>query len=238
MRIRSAALSDQGRVRRKNEDRILRDESLQLYGVADGIGGMPGGSDAAECAVDVVHHWVRRSEGDPDLLKITHDANDAVAQLGQHFSPHYGIGTTLTWGIFRSGNLHLAHVGDSRCYRLRSGRMTCLTIDHSVANEARARKARGELNWGTEYPMEALTRCIGQSITPEVDILVTPVTVGDRYLFCSDGVCRVIQENELEEQLGRSGDPHALVQGFIESANICGGIDNASAVLVIVDSLA
>jgi serine/threonine protein phosphatase PrpC len=86
--------------------------------------------------------------------------------------------------------------------------------------------------------MEALTRCIGQSITPEVDILVTPVTVGDRYLFCSDGVCRVIQENELEEQLGRSGDPHALVQGFIESANICGGIDNASAVLVIVDSLA
>ncbi|HEU5078654.1 MAG TPA: protein phosphatase 2C domain-containing protein [Opitutaceae bacterium] len=237
MHLRSAAISDIGRIRRINEDRILRDEALHLYGVADGVGGLPGGAEAAQCAVEVVHHNVAQSAAEPDMVRITLGANEAVAQLGMRFSPHFGIGTTLTWGLFRRGELRLAHVGDSRCYALRGGEFECLTMDHSVENEARARRARGELIWVSEQHRNALTRCIGQSTPLDVDVVARPLQEGDRYLFCSDGVTRMIRENELADHIGRDAEPSAIVRDLVDVANQRGGLDNATAVLIYVDSL-
>lgn len=237
MQLRSAAVTDIGRIRRANEDRLLRDESLHLYGIADGVGGLPGGAEAAQCAIEVVHYGVKNAQGDPDLVKITQEANDAVAQLGYRFSPHFGIGTTLTWGIFRRGSLHLAHVGDSRCYALRGGELECLTLDHSVENEAKARRARGELIWVNEQHRNALTRCVGQSTPLEVDLLERPLQVGDRYFFCSDGITRMIRENELADYMSQDAEPHAIVREMVDSANLRGGLDNSTGVLVFVDAL-
>lgn len=237
MHLRSAALSDIGRIRRTNEDRVLRDEALNLYGVADGVGGLPGGAEAAQCAVDVIHHEVSHSDGEPDLVRITNAANDAVAKLGVHFSPHFGIGSTLTWGLFRRGELRLAHVGDSRCYGLRGSDFESLTTDHSVENEAKARRARGELIWVSEQHRNALTRCIGQSTPLQVDLLTRPLQAGDRYLFCSDGVTRMIRDNELAEQMGRNEEPAVIIRELVDMANLRGGLDNSTIVLVCVDSL-
>ena len=92
MHLRSAALTDIGRIRRANEDRLLRDETLNLYGVADGVGGLPGGAEAAQCAIDIVHHAVQTANGEPDLERVTLEANTAVSQLGFRLSPHFGIG--------------------------------------------------------------------------------------------------------------------------------------------------
>lgn len=237
MHLRSAALTDIGKIRRTNEDRVLRDEALQLYGVADGVGGLPGGAEAAQCAIEVVHHGVKHADGHPDLVKITIDANEAVAQLGFRFSPHFGIGTTLTWGLFRRGSLHLAHVGDSRCYAVRRGELECLTMDHSVENEAKARRAKGELIWVNEQHRNALTRCVGQTTPLDVDLLVREVEPGDRYLFCSDGITRMIRENEIIDFIGRNAPPEAIMRELVDVTNLRGGLDNATGVLVFVDSL-
>ena len=237
MQIRSAALTDIGRIRRANEDRLLRDEALHLYGIADGVGGLPGGAEAAQCAIEVVHHAVKHADGEPDLRRITHEANAAVAQLGVRFSPHFGIGTTLTWGLFRRGQLHLAHVGDSRCYVVRGKEIQCLTMDHSVENEAKARRAKGEFIWVNEQHRNALTRCIGQNTPLEIDVSVLPVTPGDRYLFCSDGVTRMILDDELLSHLAASTTPQEILRGIVDTANLRGGLDNSTGVLVFIDSV-
>lgn len=237
MHLRSAALTDIGKIRRTNEDRLLRDEALHLYGIADGVGGLPGGAEAAQCAIDIVHHAVKHADGNPDLERITIEANEAVAQLGYRFSPHFGIGTTLTWGLFRRGELRLAHVGDSRCYAMRRGELECLTLDHSVENEAKARRAKGELIWVNEQHRNALTRCVGQTTPLDVDVSTRPLEAGDRYLFCSDGITRMIREVELADYLTRDVEPQAILRELVDVSNMRGGLDNASAVLVYVDSL-
>jgi protein phosphatase len=237
MQIRSAALTDIGKIRRQNEDRVLRDEALNLFGVADGVGGLPGGAEAAQCAVEVIHHEVKTANGEPNLSQITQEANHAVAQLGFRLSPHFGIGTTLTYGLFRHGQLHMAHVGDSRCYAFRAGQLERLTEDHSVENEAKARRARGENIWVNEQHRNALTRCIGQTTPLEVDILMRPLQEGDRYLFSSDGITRLVSEAEIGEQLARNEEPAVILREIIDLANLRGGLDNSTGVLIFVDQI-
>ena len=98
--LRAACFSDIGKVRKENEDRILFDEETQLFGVADGVGGLPGGGEAAQETVDMVTRGVRETprEGDIDLRSIVTKANDAVVILGMRMSPGLGIGSTLTAG--------------------------------------------------------------------------------------------------------------------------------------------
>src|SRR5690554_4361356 len=109
--LRSAALTDIGRVRRKNEDRFLRDETLMLFGVADGVGGLPGGADAAQHTVDEISNTLRdlAPETTPDLVAVTQRANRQVHLLGATLSPSMGIGSTLTFGLVRDSCFHIAH---------------------------------------------------------------------------------------------------------------------------------
>src|SRR5690349_7482872 len=101
--IRAAALTDIGRVRRENEDRFLFDEKALLFGVADGVGGLPGGGEAAQLAIDEVTLALKPTplDQDPDLVAVVQNANRAVATLGMKLSPAVGIGTTLTIGCVR-----------------------------------------------------------------------------------------------------------------------------------------
>src|SRR4051794_20219664 len=116
--LRVAALSDIGRVRRENEDRFLLDEKAMLFGVADGVGGLPGGAEAAQLAVEEIAgaFEVPPVNGELDLARAVKRANEKVAMLGLQISPAMGIGTTLTIGWIRDNTLTIAHVGDSRCY--------------------------------------------------------------------------------------------------------------------------
>ena len=144
--IRAAALTDIGRVRQRNEDRYVLDLPSLIFGVADGVGGLPGGADAAQCSADEVVAALANPLADEklDLVSVVHQINLNVHNLGVKISPSMGIGSTLTFGYVRDNILHLAHVGDSRCYGLRAQRLQLLTEDHSVENEARLRRSRGE----------------------------------------------------------------------------------------------
>lgn len=237
--LRAAALSDIGRVRRENEDRLLIDEKAMLFGVADGVGGLPGGAEAAELAVEAFAGAAKisLSEGRLDLTSAVQLANRKVVELGQRISPTMGIGTTLTVGCVRDNTLTIAHVGDSRCYGVRGREFSRLTEDHSVENEARLRRARGEVVYYHEANRNALTRCIGQPTTPEVDLITRPLQVGDRYLFCTDGVTRMLPDSEIGAILTKFPDPKAALEDIVNLAVRRGGPDNATGVVLFVDSL-
>lgn len=237
--LRAACFSDIGKVRRENEDRVLFEEAALLFGVADGVGGLPGGGEAAQQAVEVVTARVLAAPPGPDIdmRAIVTAANDSVVALGMRISPGLGIGSTLTVGCVRGARLKLAHVGDSRAFSWRKGEFICLTEDHSVENEARRRRARGEVVYYSETQRGALTRCIGQTLPPEVDLADLPVLAGDRFIFCTDGVTRLISEKELREAVGAAAQPGDIARGLVDLAVQRGGPDNATVVAVIVDSV-
>ena len=237
--LRAAALTDIGRARRENEDRFLLDEKGMLFGVADGVGGLPGGGEAAQLAVEDISGGVHATPvgTEPDLVVIVHHANRAVSLLGQKISPAMGIGTTVTIGHIRDNILKIAHVGDSRSYGSRKGECCRLTEDHSVENEARMRRARGEVVYYHEANRNALTRCIGQPTPPEVDIISREIQAGDRYLFCTDGVTRMLPDSEIGELLMKHSDPTTAVNEIVALAVRRGGPDNATGVAVFVDAV-
>jgi serine/threonine protein phosphatase PrpC len=235
--LRAACYSDIGKVRKENEDRVLFEESHCLFGVADGVGGLPGGGEAAQKAVEVVTAGVLAAPpgAELDLRAIVTAANDAVVALGMKISPGLGIGSTLTVGCIRGSRLKLAHVGDSRAFSWRNGDFICLTEDHSVENEARRRRARGEVVYYSETQRGALTRCIGQTLPPEVDLADLPVLPGDRFIFCTDGVTRLISEKELRQAVGAAALAGDIARGLVDLAVQRGGPDNATVVAVIID---
>lgn len=238
--IRAAALTDIGRVRRENEDRFVCDKRGLLFGVADGVGGLPGGAEAAELAIREITAGIAASLAkgeEPNLSQVLQRANAAVAALGMKVSPAMGIGTTTTVGLIRNATLKIAHVGDSRCYVARGAEFIRLTEDHSVENEARLRRARGEVVHFHEANRQALTRCIGQPGRVEVDVISRRLAAGDRYLFCTDGVTRMLNERELATAVQKHPAPEPAVREIISSAVTRGGLDNATAVLVYVDAV-
>jgi protein phosphatase len=239
IKLRAAALSDIGHVRRNNEDRFLCDASALYFGVADGVGGLPGGAEASQRTIEEVTLALKAHHGrdEPDLKHIVHETNVAVQELGQLISPEMGIASTLTFAHIRAHSLHLAHVGDSRAYLWRAGRLMALTSDHSVENEARVRRSRGEKIFFLVFNRNALTRCIGQPTSPEPDLLTHEIQVDDRYLFCTDGITRLVNEDELEKLLSRKDEPEVVLREIIAQALRRGGHDNATGVLVFIDAL-
>ena len=237
--LRAAALTDIGRVRRENEDRFLLDEEACLFGVADGVGGLPGGAEAAQLAIDQIAEVLHRAPLDeqPNLEGAVQQANRVVANLGQDISPSMGIGTTLTIGCIREMSLTIAHVGDSRCYGIHRGDFVRLTEDHSVENEARLRRTRGEVVYYHEANRNALTRCIGQSTPPEVDLISREIAPGDRYLFCTDGITRMVSDPEIHLILTKFETPEQVLNEIVGLALRRGGPDNTTAVAVFIDAL-
>lgn len=236
--LRAAALSDIGRVRRENEDRFILDEKHMVFGVADGVGGLPGGAEAAELAMaEFARGMQSGSNGLVDLTALVHQTNKAVTMLGQKLSPSLGIGTTLTVGCVREQALVIAHVGDSRAYVAGQREFVRLTEDHSVENEARLRRARGEIVYYHEANRNALTRCIGQPSPPDVDLITRPLEAGDRFLFCTDGVTRLIPDSELALMLSRAENPQSAIDEIVRLAVRRGGPDNATGVVVFIDSV-
>lgn len=216
MKLRAAALSDIGLHRSRNEDRWLADVPRGIFGVADGVGGVPGGAEAAQAAKDSILSWLAVStEGmTGDLAVAVQTAHAAVIGRGRVVSPETGIATTLTMGAFRDQNMDLAHVGDSRCYCWHRGRFTRLTQDHSDGR--------------------VLTRCLGLPEPLKVDFSTRKTAEGERYLFCTDGLTNYATESDIAHIMGQSDAPRTIVESLIAAALRGGGGDNITAVAVLV----
>ncbi len=232
MKFSSFAHSDIGRVRPENEDSYLCNDTLGIYAVADGIGGLPAGAQASLLAVTTLQKIVGEHATGQKLNyeRILTEINDQVFKLGRTLSPQFGIGSTLTFAHVVGVKLHFGHVGDSTALRLRSKAMQQLTTDHTIENELKQRAARGEPLGLLMENRNALTRCIGQPPPLEPDCFAQTILPHDRYLLCSDGITRFIAPEEIAETMMKADTPETLVKTLVDRANERGGLDNSTGV--------
>jgi serine/threonine protein phosphatase PrpC len=242
MKIRGAARTDPGRVRRENQDNFGLATHLGLGFVADGMGGHAGGRRASEEAARVITESLAAGGGAGGMeasLRLRHaieEANRRVWAMPQTEPALHGLGTTVAALLVDGDVGHVAHVGDSRVYRIRDGTIEVLTHDHSYLNDLAARGV--ELtDPATRARYESvLTRAIGVAPTVDVEVNAGPVAPGDTFLLCSDGVYRVLSPAQLATIVAEGGDDlDGICATIITRTNDGGGPDNCTIVLLRVD---
>lgn len=242
--IVTAGLTDVGRVRSNNQDSIgefiQREPSLRLLVVADGMGGHRGGEVASQMAVEAVRAAFQGGgDSPPEVLRAALErANQQVNEASQRDRSLNGMGTTCVAMLFgRGGQAWVAHVGDSRAYRLRGGQLTQLTDDHSIVGEL-VRMGRISAEEARTHPQRnEILRAIGTQETVAVDLEAVPVQPGDRFLLCSDGLYGMLTDAEIAEVLRGEG-PNDAARILVDRANERGGVDNISVQIAVVPAIA
>lgn len=251
MRIRSAAKTDVGRVREKNEDSHFVSDELGLYVVADGMGGHLGGQRASSIAVKTVSEQVSANhkqlvEGavvDPlesspvprMLADAVRAACAAIYEAAQDDPELQGMGTTLTSLLVQSDRAFVAHVGDSRCYLQRSDRIVQITDDHSLVNE-QVKAGLITREQGRQSRLKnIITRSVGFERDVAVDTFALPLQPGDKLLMCSDGLANFVDDTEIGLALATLPIDEVPVR-MVELANERGGDDNITVVCLTADN--
>jgi protein phosphatase len=230
-RLRATAITDLGLTRRQNEDRFVCDETQRLFGVADGVGGLPGGARAAQAAISTLQGFFREHPVQEleDWSALMWAAHEEVITLGLEINPRYGCASTLTCGTVVGSSLLLAHIGDSRCLLLRDGQVQQLTTDHSAENE---HQLDPSLPQPSPALRRALARCLGQPDALRPDYSTHELQPGDIICFATDGITQVVGESELNHQLTDTTEPTVRLAALIDLAYARGAPDNATAVMI------
>lgn len=239
--VTAASLSDVGRVRTRNEDSCGHFENssgFRLWVVADGMGGHRGGATASRLAVDTMGEVFSSFTGDPEvMLRLAlQNANERVFVLAGEDPELRGMGTTavsLLLGPASEG--WVAHVGDSRAYRWRAGRIEALTRDHSVVAEMERRGLITAEEAAVHPRRNEILRSVGVQAEIEPEVCVIEVQAGDRFLLCSDGLSGLVSDAEIEAIVSASA-PASAAQTLIDTANERGGHDNITVQIVSVRS--
>lgn len=249
--IEAWGATDVGMKRRLNEDVYLVDDTLEVFLVADGMGGHAAGEVASRLAADEIARTLarhREAEGEtwPEHWNMARSAaanlvvdaimagHERVTRAVRRDSDLRGMGTTVVVAMHPSNSrtLVICHVGDSRAYRLRKGRFEQLTDDHSWVHE---QVAAGFLSVeaARAHPLKnVVTQALGGSGDPRVDILETELVEDDLYLLCSDGLNSMLSDAEILEILQAGDSLEDMAAAMIAAANDRGGHDNISVVLL------
>jgi serine/threonine protein phosphatase PrpC len=237
MRLRAAAITDIGRVRRRNEDRFVCRQPQGLFAVAEGIGGLPSGARAAPATINAIcARFDARAEFSSDFVSDPKQhANETVADLGRTLSPATGIGSTLTLGYERQNHIILGHVGDSHCLRFGGGESKPLTLDQHVGNALVTVIENGE---PTSRPpvdpslLNALTQCIGQPKPVAVDISIHALRADDCLRSATDGVTNLLDATEISEYETSHAPLPERLSALIAEVLRRGARENATALLL------
>lgn len=249
MRIRYAARTDVGRKRTHNEDYFALLEEERLFLVADGMGGHASGDVASKLSTEVIGEFYRASR-DPDatwpyrydpsrsyaenrILASICLANERIHDASMRNRHQRGMGTTIVAFHLNGAKAFIAHVGDSRCYRIRNGSIHSLTRDHSLLEDwkdARPDLTEQEIR---DFPHKnVITRALGMRETVDIDLSAVKVGDGDRFVLCSDGLSGMLTDAEIHEIVSTHTDPEAAVTELIDRSNEAGGDDNVTAMLI------
>jgi PPM family protein phosphatase len=222
--------TDTGRQRHANEDSYFA--RAPLFAVADGMGGAQAGEVASRIAAGAFGRgrWRDDAPAEGQLEQIAQRANRQIHKLAQEDTSRAGMGTTLTAAMVRDDEVALGHVGDSRAYVLRGGKLKRLTKDHSLVEELR-RQGRLTEAQAEEHPQRSIiTRALGPEPSVNVDTMTFPARDGDVFLLCSDGLTTMVSDEEIREILVNARSLRTAVTKLVDAANRGGGRDNITAV--------
>jgi serine/threonine protein phosphatase PrpC len=249
MRIRYAAKTDVGLRRDHNEDHFAISEEDLLFMVADGMGGHASGEIAARMATETVAAFFHRTRIDDDAtwpfkmdrslslgenrlvcgLKL---ANQRIHEAAERDPDKRGMGTTLVATFIVDDHIHIAHVGDSRVYRLRAGVLSQLTKDHSLFEEYKD-SVQLTPEQERDFPHKnVITRALGIRPTVEVAMRTDVILPGDIYVLCTDGLSGLVADSQLQEILSRWGALDQATVELVHTANHNGGTDNVTTLLL------
>jgi len=246
--IQAAGLTDIGRKRKHNEDTFAIVLREGLLAVADGMGGHAAGEVAAKIAVDTIEefitdtgqklentwpfHYNHQWDFNSNRLAIAVEkANERVISAVARQPSLKGMGTTLVAAILNGTGMSLAHVGDSRAYRLRGNVLERLTDDHSWVHEQIATGILTEEEAKTHPLKNVVTRALGGGPTVVPEVQEYQLQTGDRYLLCSDGLTTMLNDNEVAGIMGPRKGLEETCHDLVEEANEKGGLDNVTVIV-------
>jgi len=247
-KIEFAEQTDTGRVREHNEDAIGTNADIGLMVLADGMGGYNAGEVASGIAVQIVTELaseaaIREEMNDLDphsglmrqsiiLRDAVYRSNKIIFQTAQSQTHCEGMGTTIVACMFYDDKVSIAHVGDSRAYRLRGGQLDQMTLDHSLLQELVDRGFYSEEEAQRSTNRNYVTRALGVEPTVEVEVHEHDVLPDDVYLLCSDGLCDMVEDDDIHLTISTFNASLDVVgQQLIDLANDHGGRDNISVML-------
>ncbi|MBP2370186.1 PP2C family protein-serine/threonine phosphatase [Pseudonocardia parietis] len=234
--LRSAIRSDVGRRRTSNQDAGATTGRLLI--VADGMGGHAHGEIASATTVSAFTELEARLprdltdiDLDAELISALEDATDRLARRAGEDPETRGMGTTVVSLLLTGEQLALAHIGDSRIYRLRDGELTRLTHDHTMVQQL-VDQGQITAEEAAHHPRRSvLMRALSTDHSPDPDLDRIEIAEGDRYLLCSDGVTAVLDDDTLLRELSSDADPDAVADRMVELSNEGGGPDNITAIV-------
>lgn len=237
--VTAVGRTDPGLKRKHNEDAYVILEDHHLFVIADGMGRHAAGEVASQLCVEAISEAFNKGTTSsvpvslselPKRATQLRDAillaNERILAAAQDNEAYAGMGTTVVGAYFSPNNrrVYIAHVGDSRCYRLRSGKLTQLTTDHTLGAAGIVGKSAA-----------VLSRAVGVEDSVDVDVTMESPIPGDIYLLCSDGLSRMVNNEEMLETLTSVADLESATKRLIDTANARGGRDNITTILVRVD---
>jgi serine/threonine protein phosphatase PrpC len=228
--VESICRSDTGRQRRENEDSAYA--ASPLFVVADGMGGAQAGEVASRIAIEAFQDGLRGAgTAEERLAERARTANRQIHERSRTEVGSEGMGTTLTAAYVDDSQLAIAHVGDSRAYLFRDGKLSRLTQDHSLVDEL-VRRGKLTEEQAAEHPQRSIiTRALGPEPDVEVDTFTYPLRAEDVLLLCSDGLTSMISEQDVARVLSSAHGLEEAARALIQEANDAGGRDNITVVL-------
>jgi PPM family protein phosphatase len=247
-KLRCVGMTDTGKVREHNEDTIAFDADIGLLVLADGMGGYNAGEVASGIAVKTILNLVRESVDRQDLRTLDresgmsrpsiilrdaiHRANKIIYQTARTQPNCEGMGTTVVSMLFFDNRASIAHVGDSRLYRLRNDKFEQVTMDHSLLQELVDRGFYSAEEAQRAANKNYVTRALGVEPNVEVEVQEVPVQKGDFYALCSDGLSDMVEDDDMHLTLTTFGaNLDTVAKQLIQLANDNGGRDNISVVM-------
>ncbi|HTX25149.1 MAG TPA: Stp1/IreP family PP2C-type Ser/Thr phosphatase [Steroidobacteraceae bacterium] len=247
-KVRLVGETDIGKVREHNEDTIAFDPEIGLLVVADGMGGYNAGEVASGIAVKTIVNLVRESVEREDLRvhdaetgmsrssiilrDAIHRANKIIYQTARTQPQCEGMGTTVVSALFFDNKMAVAHVGDSRLYRLRNDKFEQVTMDHSLLQELVDRGFYSAEEAQRAANKNYVTRALGVEPNVEVEVQEVPVHKGDFYVLCSDGLSDMVEDDDIHLTISTFGDNlDTVAKQLIQLSNDNGGRDNISVVM-------
>jgi serine/threonine protein phosphatase PrpC len=252
LKFTAAGVTDVGRARKVNEDAFALCPDHNLWILADGMGGHASGQVASQLAVEKIADFMTRWRHEPgfewpfEIMDSRSNDENAMANAVRVANVRIynasladeaceGMGTTIVAMIHGDAGMVIAHVGDSRCYRLRDGELRQLTEDHSLVNhlmrffhltEAEAKERAGS---------NVIVRAVGLEDDVDADLNIDHPERGDIYMSCSDGLSDLVDEWIVQSILAGNDDPRDAAEALVRAANQAGGTDNITVVIVRVD---